>query len=75
MFTLGYSFKPWDEAKAIADGDSIRGYIREAATEHGVEQQIRFAGRVIAAEWSSQAGRWTVESNGPTMPTRASAAP
>jgi monooxygenase len=61
MFTLGYSFKPWEAAKSIADGDSIRDYIREAAAEHGVEQQIRFASRVIAAEWSSQAGRWTVE--------------
>jgi monooxygenase len=24
MFTLGYSFKPWTEQKAIADGPSIR---------------------------------------------------
>jgi cation diffusion facilitator CzcD-associated flavoprotein CzcO len=24
MFTLGYSFRPWDGAKAIADGDSVR---------------------------------------------------
>ena len=23
MFTLGYSFRPWEEAKAIADGPSI----------------------------------------------------
>ncbi len=61
MFTLGYSFKPWDAAKAIADGDSIRSYIREAAAENGLEGQIRFSSRVIAAEWSSPEGRWTVE--------------
>ena len=29
MHTLGYSFKPWLEAKAIADGPSILNYIRE----------------------------------------------
>ncbi len=26
MYTLGYSFKPWTEAKAIADGPSILKY-------------------------------------------------
>ena len=34
MFTLGYVFKPWTEAKAIADGPNIRKYVRETATEH-----------------------------------------
>src|SRR5579884_891434 len=29
MYTLGYSFKPWEEAKAIADGPSIRRYVQE----------------------------------------------
>jgi monoamine oxidase len=28
MFTLGYCFRPWREAKAIADGSSILTYIR-----------------------------------------------
>jgi len=27
MFTLGYAFRPWKEAEAIADGPSIRRYI------------------------------------------------
>jgi cation diffusion facilitator CzcD-associated flavoprotein CzcO len=61
MFTLGYSFKPWREAKAIADGPSIRDYIREAAREHDIESAIRFHHRVVKAQWSSQAARWTVE--------------
>src|SRR5215475_4140992 len=30
MFTLGYSFKPWTEPNAIADGSRILNYIREA---------------------------------------------
>lgn len=31
MHTLGYSFKPWKEAKSIADGPSILNYLRETA--------------------------------------------
>jgi monooxygenase len=61
MFTLGYSFKPWEAAKAIADGESIRSYIREAAAEHALEQEIRFSSRVIAAQWSSEDDHWRVE--------------
>ncbi|NEK58671.1 NAD(P)/FAD-dependent oxidoreductase [Geodermatophilus sabuli] len=60
MFTLGYSFKPWTEARAIADGGSIRRYVQDTAREHGVEEHIRFSHRVVAAEWSSAAARWTV---------------
>ena len=35
MFTLGYSFRPWEEGQAIADGPAIRGYVCETAREHG----------------------------------------
>ena len=37
MYTLGYEFKPWLAARAIADGPSIRNYIRETAVEHGID--------------------------------------
>ena len=40
MFTLGYSFKPWTEAKAIADGPRILNYVRETAAENGIDKQI-----------------------------------
>ena len=36
MYTLGYSFKPWTGAKAIADGPSILAYLHETATEYGL---------------------------------------
>jgi monooxygenase len=61
MFTLGYSFRPWTEAKAIADGPSILSYVRQTAEDHGVDRQIRFHHRVVRAEWSTADGRWTVE--------------
>ena len=39
MFTLGYSFKPWVEAKAIADGPRILNYVQETATDNGVPRK------------------------------------
>jgi monooxygenase len=65
MFTLGYSFKPWEQPKALADGPSIRAYVREAASEHAIEDRIRFQTRVVGAQWSSERARWTVELEGP----------
>src|SRR6476469_8029460 len=59
MHTLGYRFKPWTEAKAIADGPSILKYVRETAHEGGVESNIRLNHRVVAAAWSSEENRWT----------------
>src|SRR3984893_9691470 len=61
MYTLGYSFRPWEEAKAIADGPSILKYVRQTANDHGIDEQIRFGHRVVRAEWSTADGRWTVE--------------
>jgi cation diffusion facilitator CzcD-associated flavoprotein CzcO len=61
MYTMGYSFRPWADPKAIADGPSIVSYIRDTAREHGVESRIRFRHRVVAASWSSEERRWTVE--------------
>jgi monooxygenase len=61
MYTLGYSFKPWKQAESIADGSAILSYIRETASEHGIERRIRFRHRVQRAEWSSEECRWNVE--------------
>jgi cation diffusion facilitator CzcD-associated flavoprotein CzcO len=67
MFTLGYSFKPWTEPKAIADGPRILNYVRETAADNGIDKRIRFGHRVKRASWSSQDARWTVEAErGPT---------
>jgi monooxygenase len=61
MFTLGYSFKPWIEAKAIADGPQILNYVRETAADNGIDRNIRFNHRVKRASWSTREARWTVE--------------
>ncbi len=61
MHTLGYRFKPWTAAKAIADGPSILAYLRETVAEFGIDRHIRFGHRVRRAEWSSEDATWTVE--------------
>ena len=61
MFTLGYSFRPWSDQKAIADGPSILRYIRETSTEYDLDKEIRYEQRVRRAEWSSETSKWTVE--------------
>jgi monooxygenase len=62
MFTLGYPFRPWKDAKnAIADGATILNYVRETAREFGIDRYIRFQHRVHAASWSSQDARWLLE--------------
>jgi cation diffusion facilitator CzcD-associated flavoprotein CzcO len=61
MFTLAYGFRPWKEAKAIADGPAILKYLRETAREYGIDRRIRFRHRVRAASWSTEQSRWTID--------------
>ncbi len=61
MYTLGYSFKPWEEAKAIADGPSILKYIKDTAKDYGIDRKIRYGHQVKRASWSTENSRWTVE--------------
>lgn len=65
MYTLGYSFRPWKEAKAIADGPSIRKYIRETAEEYGIDRKIRYECRAKRATWSAAEAKWALEVEGP----------
>jgi cation diffusion facilitator CzcD-associated flavoprotein CzcO len=60
MYTLGYSFRPWTNANAIADGASIRRYITDTAREAGIDAHIRFGHRVTRASWSSDTAFWTI---------------
>ena len=61
MYTLGYSFRPWEQAKAIADGPSILKYVKDTAAEAGIDTKIRFGHQVRRASWSTPDARWTVE--------------
>lgn len=61
MHTLGYNFKPWRAAKAIADGPDILEYIHETARENNIEGKIRYKHRVSSASWSSDKAQWLIE--------------
>lgn len=61
MYTLGYSFRPWQDPKAIAEGPAILSYIRETAAEYEIDRKIRYDHRVRRACWSSTEALWTVE--------------
>ncbi|HEY6780816.1 MAG TPA: NAD(P)/FAD-dependent oxidoreductase, partial [Thermoleophilaceae bacterium] len=50
MHTLGYAFRPWTEAKAIADGPSILRYVTATAREYGIDQHIRYHHKVVHVE-------------------------
>src|SRR5436190_3545090 len=61
MFTLGFPFRPWNGQHAIADGASIRDYIRDTAQHYGIDRHVRYGHRVERATWSSDAAKWTIE--------------
>jgi monooxygenase len=73
MNTLGYRFRPWTHAKAIADGPSILAYIRATAAEAGIDRHIRFGHKVVRAEWSGEDARWTVHAVHDGEPVRLTA--
>lgn len=60
MFTLGYSFRPWDGDESIADGASILQYIKDTAAEAGVDEHIRFNHRIVRADWSTPDACWHI---------------
>src|SRR6202008_706579 len=54
MHTLGFSFKPWTEAKGTAAWPTIKKYLRETARDYGIDKHIRYQHRVTRAAWDSQ---------------------
>ena len=58
MYTLGFSFRPWRDPKAIADGPSIMSYLHGAVEDDGLHDKIRFGRKVVKARWSSQEAQW-----------------
>jgi monooxygenase len=61
MQAYGFDWKPWRDEQSLAEGSRILSYLREAATEAGLDQHIRFHHRVIGAAWSSVDARWLVD--------------
>jgi len=60
MYTLGFSFRPWQGDKAIAEGQNILDYVKDTAREFGIDQKIQFGHKVLGADWDSSTARWSV---------------
>lgn len=60
MYTLGYSFRPWEGEKAIADGPDILQYLQDTVREEGLEDKIHYNRKIVASAWSSRDRLWTV---------------
>lgn len=61
MHTLGFGFRPWREARAIADGPSILDYLKDTVNESALAPFIHFARRVVAAAWDGEQQRWLLD--------------
>jgi cation diffusion facilitator CzcD-associated flavoprotein CzcO len=61
MHTLGYAFKPWTRAESIAGGESILAYLKETASEFGIDRHIRYRQRARRASWRPDTATWTVD--------------
>lgn len=73
LHTFGFPWRPWSKPKAIADGESIRNYIKESAEINGIDKKIQFRHKVLAVDWSSGEQQWnlTVDGNGEQKDFRA----
>jgi cation diffusion facilitator CzcD-associated flavoprotein CzcO len=60
MLTYGYQFRPWHDAKVLADGSAIWRYLDETVREFGVDKHIRYGLKITAADWSPTSQQWTV---------------
>lgn len=60
MFSFGYGFRPWNEFKVLADGASIRDYIRNTSDTFEITPHIRFGRKTLNADWSAEQQCWTV---------------
>lgn len=60
MYTLGFPFRPWRGKKSLADGATILEYMKDTAKDAGIDRQIRYEHRAVAAAWDSATARWRV---------------
>ena len=49
MYTLGYAFRPWRDAKSIADGSSILQYVRDTIGSDAARRRGLYREGVVAS--------------------------
>lgn len=57
---FGFRWRPWHEAKEIADGPMIQRYLEDSARHAGLDAHVQFRHRVTGAHWSTPEARWTL---------------
>ena len=60
MYTFGYSFKTWDNAKSFADAPNILKYLNEAVDEHQIREKIQYNTKVDSVNFDSTKNTWTI---------------
>jgi monooxygenase len=60
MYTLGFSFNPWKNPKAIADGPDILQYMKDTTAKFGIDKKIQYNHKVVNASWSDEDKQWTL---------------
>eukprot|EP00092_Neocalanus_flemingeri_P028947 GFUD01031430.1.p1 GENE.GFUD01031430.1~~GFUD01031430.1.p1 ORF type:complete len:497 (+),score=112.16 GFUD01031430.1:102-1592(+) len=58
MYTFGFYWKAWQSTKPISPGKDILVYLREAAEEQGIMENINFNTDIETAAWVSADNRW-----------------
>lgn len=61
MYTLGFSFRPWDRPEAVAEGPDILRYLEETAEAYDITSRVQFSRRVVRSNWGSAEQRWTLD--------------
>ncbi|KAB8298593.1 hypothetical protein EYC80_000772 [Monilinia laxa] len=63
LYTLGFTWRPWTSPTAIAEGESIRRYVKESAEEYGIDKKIQFHHHVTSADWSTEQEQWSLSAD------------
>lgn len=61
MYTLGFSFSPWENPKSIADGPAILQYIKDTAAKFGIDKKIEYNQKVGNASWKDSDKYWSLQ--------------
>lgn len=60
LSTFGFPWRPWNGEKMIADGDSIRKYIRDSAATYGIDHHVQYHHKLVSGNWSSDQQVWSL---------------
>jgi len=60
LYTFGFQWRAWPGGVPIAEGHEILKYLKESASESGIDKHIRYQQKVVEGKWESRDQRWTL---------------